>query len=129
MADHPSSNTSNSPLSGNVVQLVSHLQGLGVRLFMENDQLRVKAPKGTMTPELVAALKAKKPEVIEFLQTAHQAKAKPSEIIPTVDRSLSIPLSFSQQRLWFLMELQPDCTAYNLTVSMRLICPRRYLNR
>lgn len=110
----------NNSFAGTVVQLVSHLQGLGVRLFLEEGQLRVKAPKGAMTPELVAALKEKKPEVIEFLTTARQAKAAPEESISIIPRDQPIPLSFSQQRLWFLMELDPRSTAYNLTVGIQV---------
>lgn len=42
---------------------------------------------------------------------------------PTIERlgNTTAPLSFAQQRLWFLHELDPQSTAYNMPVAMRLI--------
>jgi amino acid adenylation domain-containing protein len=37
------------------------------------------------------------------------------------DRNTDLPLSFSQERLWFLEQLAPDAAAYNVGVSLRLI--------
>jgi amino acid adenylation domain-containing protein len=37
-----------------------------------------------------------------------------------VDRSGPLPLSFSQQRLWFLDQLEPDTSFYNLPSAVRL---------
>ena len=45
--------------------------------------------------------------------------AAPSPIEPA-PREEPIPLSFAQQRLWFLAQLQPDSPEYNLTVATRL---------
>jgi len=44
-------------------------------------------------------------------------------VVPPVsraDRDRSVPLSFAQQRLWVLMQLEPDGAAYNLPVALRL---------
>ncbi len=40
--------------------------------------------------------------------------------IETVSREQALPLSFAQQRLWFLDQLQPDGTFYNIPVGLRL---------
>ncbi len=51
-------------------------------------------------------------------------KAKPElNLVPSlapVDRNQELPLSFSQQRLWFLHQLDPDSTAYNGSDLVRL---------
>ncbi len=45
-------------------ELLARLLGLGVRLRLEGDVLRYDAPRGVMTPELVDALRAAKPEIL-----------------------------------------------------------------
>ncbi|MCP2256430.1 non-ribosomal peptide synthase domain TIGR01720/amino acid adenylation domain-containing protein [Streptoalloteichus tenebrarius] len=45
------------------------------------------------------------------------AEAQP---IPPADRDQPLPLSFSQQRLWFLHEFEPDSAEYNIVSSSRL---------
>ena len=37
--------------------------------------------------------------------------------------SLAFPLSFAQQRLWFLNQLDPDSAAYNVSIALRLRGP------
>lgn len=58
------------------------------------------------------------PTVAELAKNIEMAmKAKPElNLVPSVepaDRNQELPLSFSQQRLWFLHQLDPDSTAYN----------------
>nr|QUJ09168.1 Lon21 [Streptomyces sp.] len=46
------------------------------------------------------------------------AAAEP--VIATVPRTGPLPMSFSQQRLWFLSELEPDAVGYNSCFGLRL---------
>ncbi|MEM7534191.1 MAG: condensation domain-containing protein [Chloroflexota bacterium] len=48
------------------------------------------------------------------------ASVQTSRAIPKVDRTTPIPLSFPQERLWFLHQLEPDSTSYNSPVLLRL---------
>lgn len=43
--------------------------------------------------------------------------------IPLIDRSLRVPLSYSQQRMWFLWQLDPASPAYNVGGMARLRGP------
>lgn len=40
--------------------------------------------------------------------------------IVTVNRDASLPLSFSQQRLWFLDQLEPGASTYNLPLALQI---------
>jgi amino acid adenylation domain-containing protein len=49
-------------------------------------------------------------------------KGKKSAIPPMrpINREIPLPLSFAQQRLWFLHQLQPESAAYNVPIALRL---------
>lgn len=47
----------------------------------------------------------------------------PSPAMRPVPRSGPIPLSFAQQRLWLLAQLEPDSVAYNIPIALRVLGP------
>ena len=51
------------------------------------------------------------------------AKKQPSRIPPRANRSGPAPLSYAQQRLWFLQQLDPSSAQYNLPAAVRIECP------
>src|SRR5438128_549749 len=44
-------------------------------------------------------------------------------LITPVSREGALPLSFAQERMWFLYQLAPESSAYNIPVSIRLVGP------
>ncbi|TLW90608.1 amino acid adenylation domain-containing protein [Saccharomonospora piscinae] len=51
---------------------------------------------------------------------AGRAELPDEDRIPTVSRQEPLPLSFAQQRLWFLHQYEPDGIEYNASVGLRL---------
>jgi len=68
-------------------------------------------------------LSPKKRQLYEMLLEERQQN-KGAGIQPTIQRRketiTELPLSFAQQRLWFLNQLEPDNAAYNLSFARRL---------
>ncbi len=56
----------------------------------------------------------------EQLRRRLAGKNGQSDTIAPADRSGALPLSFSQQRLWFLHEFQPGGAEYNSGLALRL---------
>ncbi|NVJ28107.1 amino acid adenylation domain-containing protein, partial [Myxococcus sp. AM011] len=55
----------------------------------------------------------------ERLELLHGSSSRQPALVP-VDRAQPLPLSFAQQRLWFLDQLQPGSSAYNIPWVLKL---------
>jgi amino acid adenylation domain-containing protein len=58
-----------------------------------------------------------------LLQRRAQAEARPPLINPRSKETQTCPLSFAQQRLWFLDRLEPGRAIYNIHTALRLVGP------
>ncbi|HEY5835638.1 non-ribosomal peptide synthase/polyketide synthase [Streptomyces sp.] len=56
----------------------------------------------------------------EALRRRLAGDAPAADVIPRADRGGPLPLSFAQQRLWFLDQLRPGESGYNSAVALRL---------
>ena len=97
---------------------LANLSRQEVKLWLEGDRLRCSGPEAVLTKALNDQLKTRKPEIVKFLRQAKSAEAVPT-IIPA-QRPENIPLSFAQQRLWFLQQMQPDSAVYNLPMAIQV---------
>ena len=100
-----------------LTELLATLRDLNVHLYAEGDTLKCKAPKNALSDKVKAQLKAQKKELIALLSLAGKHQRTP--IIPVL-RTRPIPLSYAQQRLWFLDQLEPGNAFYNIPVLVRL---------
>ena len=81
--------------------------------------MRIDAPKGTLSPALREQIVKLKNEVLVHLRRpADEARAHGK--IPRIADDQPAPLSFAQERLWFLEQLQPESAVFNLCRAIRI---------
>ncbi|HVS00084.1 MAG TPA: condensation domain-containing protein, partial [Thermoanaerobaculia bacterium] len=69
----------------------------------------------------LAGLSPEKRELLEALLRKKKAEAASAAVIPPRGAvSGPFPLSFSQERLWLLDQLEPGSPAYNIPIALRL---------
>lgn len=103
-----------------VIDLLGRLRALGVSLTLEGDSLKCAAPPGVLTAELRAELTQNKPEILTFLRSSRKTAGAGELSLSRVDRKGALPLSYAQQRLWFLCQLDPESPVYNIPTAVVL---------
>jgi hypothetical protein len=122
-----------------IAEWVSHLKQLDVQLSVEGEEesleqvrLRCTAPEGTLTAELRQELADRKAELVLYLnQEKAEGRGQRAEgganqfplrspTLHSPSPTPHFPLSFAQQRLWFLYQLAPDNPFYNVPAAISL---------
>jgi amino acid adenylation domain-containing protein/non-ribosomal peptide synthase protein (TIGR01720 family) len=96
-----------------VIELIERVRALGGRLWVENDTVRYAAPKSEHWAELLGVLRERKEAIREIL-------LQDSGPIPRAPRTDVLPLSFAQERLWFMDQLEPGRALFNVPMALRL---------
>jgi amino acid adenylation domain-containing protein len=102
-------------------EFVAHLRGLDIKLSIDDgDRLRCSAPKGSLTAALRDELAARKAELVAWLRATSGGEG--IEFAgPIADHDTNHePLSFAQERLWFIDRFRPGGFAYNITGGIRM---------
>ena len=97
-------------------EFLSSLRPQGIQLWVEGEKLCYSAPAGGLTPDMAGELRKRKAEIVGLLRDASQI----APLILPVSHDGNLPLSFAQERLWFLDQFEPNSSVYNLANGMRL---------
>ena len=85
----------------NLRQLLDQLTQLGVKLEADGDRLRIRAPKGAITPHLRDAVTEKKNELLAWIRDNGQVAATLPEIVSAPEqRYQPFPLTDIQYAYW-----------------------------
>ncbi|MBV9792000.1 MAG: non-ribosomal peptide synthetase, partial [Chloroflexi bacterium] len=103
-----------------VAEFLAMLASQGIQVRVQGDKLRYRGSGAKVTPEIHAAIAERKDEILAALQPRNGTDESGPRPMP---RDGALPLSFAQQRLWFLDQLQPNSPAYNIHDAITLSGP------
>jgi amino acid adenylation domain-containing protein len=102
-----------------VVGLLEKLRALDVRLWAENGQLKISAPRGVLTPELTEELRRLKPELLQHLVDG--GASEPDEpLTASAAAGNEAPFSLAQRRFWFFEQMQPGSSVLHIPATFRI---------
>lgn len=102
-----------------IEEFIAELKAKNIKLWVENEFLRYKAPKGVITAELLKDMAERKEEMKSYLISSDfdDPFDRP---IPKVEMKDCYTLSAAQKRMYLLSRIDSESTAYNMTQVLRI---------
>jgi len=100
-------------------ELISKLRQLNIKLSVVDGKLKINAPKGVVTKEIIQSIKVHKNQLLDML---NQQKGKEDFYkIPKAEEKTHYELSLAQNRLYFIHLLDPQSTSYNMPQYYKIL--------
>jgi amino acid adenylation domain-containing protein len=103
-----------------ISNLIKRAADAGVFLFTEQNELRFKLSVTNFPVQIKTEILANKAQIIEFLaqQQTDDTDLPMADITPVERQGKDLDLSFSQQRFWFMDQLEGGSAHYNMPSSI-----------
>ncbi len=103
-------------------QLLKHIEASTITITLLDDQLKIDAPKGSLTKPIIASLKNNKEALINLLKEDSTALSgyNLKNTIQPAEKKAYYPLSSPQKRLYFLNQFDTTSTEYNMPQIIRI---------
>jgi amino acid adenylation domain-containing protein len=98
--------------------LLQELEGKDIRLQLDGGKLRLNAPKGAVNDQLKKMIASNREFLIARLQS--NVKVNGAGSLSRVPRAGRLPVTFAQQRLWFLDQMDPGRSHYNIFIAIKI---------
>ncbi|MFK7800055.1 MAG: amino acid adenylation domain-containing protein [Anaerolineae bacterium] len=95
-----------------LLTVLKDLKSKDIKLWVDGDSLQFDAPPGSMSADLEQQITTYKPEIIQILSRSKKQKG-----IQPVPRDSSLQLSYAQEGVWYLEQLHPGSSSYNMLAT------------
>ncbi|WP_377863492.1 amino acid adenylation domain-containing protein [Bacillus sp. R86525] len=106
-----------------MIELLNKLRKKNIKIWIEDDSLRFNGPKEGLNQELLKGLHQHEYEILSLLKDAKKTDYPKKLQVVTKAKKEHIPLSFAQNRLWFMEQLKPGNSFYNIQDVRKITGP------
>ncbi|MCF6437887.1 amino acid adenylation domain-containing protein [Pseudoalteromonas luteoviolacea] len=103
------------------INIIKKANALGIHIYLENGELKVKGQRESLTKELLAEIRASKSQIIQLLSDIEKTKEEHQLVeIEPVSREQQLPLSYAQQGIWLTEQLEQETGNFNIIYTLNL---------
>lgn len=96
--------------------LLNKLRKDGIKISRLGEELKLRAPEGKVTPELLEEIRSNKQDLLDLLITLREEDMPIEPASPSED----YPVTFQQHSLWILSQDQQASSAYNIPMLLEM---------